>query len=101
VWLVAVLVLALSIPPTISNEIFIPWDLTFGSGMQTLGALLAVITLAWCLHRGAALAELTREGGRPLPLWLFYWIRFGVPVAIIAVGAWWLLTSVLGAMTAE
>ncbi len=43
VWLVAALVLVLSMPPTINNAIFIPWDLTFGSGMQTLGALLAVV----------------------------------------------------------
>jgi len=100
VWLIALLVFALSVPPSINNAIFIPWDLTFGSGMQTLGALLAVIALAWSLDRSAALAELVRDGGRPLPLWLFYWIRFGVPAAIIAVGVWWLLTSVLGTASA-
>ncbi|HTE50088.1 MAG TPA: sodium-dependent transporter [Kofleriaceae bacterium] len=101
VWIVAVLVLALSIPPSINNAIFVPWDLLFGSGMQTLGALLAVVALAWSLDRGAALAALGSDGQHPVPRWLFYWIRFGVPAAILAVGIWWLLTSVLGAAVAE
>src|SRR5262249_12281957 len=34
IWLVAAAVLALSIPPTINNAIFFPWDQTFGSGLQ-------------------------------------------------------------------
>jgi SNF family Na+-dependent transporter len=69
--------------------------------MQTLGALMAVITLAWCLDRGAALAELSSQGERPVPAWLFYWIRFGVPAAILAVGIWWFLTSVIGLAAPE
>lgn len=101
VGLIALVVFLLAMPPTINNAIFVPWDLTFGSGMQTLGALMAVITLAWCLHRGKALAELSSHDERPLPPWLFYWIRFGVPAAVLAVGIWWLLTSVLGVMGAE
>ncbi|HJU75670.1 MAG TPA: hypothetical protein VJ717_18140, partial [Gemmatimonadaceae bacterium] len=84
-----------------NNAIFVPWDLTFGSGMQTLGAFMAVVTFAWCLDRGAALAELSSGGRRHIPLWLIYWIRFGVPAAILTVGIWWLMTAVLGAATAE
>ncbi|MGQ0639662.1 MAG: sodium-dependent transporter [Gemmatimonadaceae bacterium] len=101
VWLMAAATFILSIPPSINNQIFIPWDLTFGSGMQTLGALMAVITFAWCLDRGTALAELQSQGEQPLPRWLFYWIRFGIPAAVLAVGIWWLLTSVFGTATAE
>jgi neurotransmitter:Na+ symporter, NSS family len=100
VWVMAAAAFVLSIPPSINNAIFVPWDLTFGSGMQTLGAFMAVITFAWCLDRGTALAELQSQGEHPLPRWLFYWIRFGVPAAILAVGIWWLLTSVLGSATA-
>ena len=96
VWIMAGVVFLLSIPPSINNAIFIPWDLTFGSGMQTLGALMAVITLGWCVNRSAALKALAGEGGAPVPAWLFYWIRFGIPAAILSVGVWWLLTSVFG-----
>ena len=48
VWLVAAVVFVLAIPPMINNAIFVPWDLTFGSGMQTLGALVAAVTVGWC-----------------------------------------------------
>jgi NSS family neurotransmitter:Na+ symporter len=100
VGLISVAVFISAIPPTINNAIFVPWDLTFGSGMQTLGSLLAVITLGWCVNRSAALAELSHEGGRPVAPWLIHWIRFGIPAAILSVGAWWLLTSVFGAAVA-
>jgi NSS family neurotransmitter:Na+ symporter len=84
----------LALPPSINNAIFVPWDLTFGSGMQTLGAFLAVITVGWCIHRSAALQELSRDGVRPVPRWLFNWIRFGIPTVILSVGVYWLLTEV-------
>jgi NSS family neurotransmitter:Na+ symporter len=96
--LMACAVLLFSIPPSISMAIFGPWDLTFGSGMQTLGALLAAVTLAWCVDRSAALKEMQMAGGRDIPVWLFYWIRLGIPAAIIAVGVWWFVTSVLGSV---
>jgi len=100
VWVMAAAVFLIAIPPTINNAIFVPWDLTFGSGMQTLGALLAVLTVGWCLHRSTALEELSAHGSRPVPTWLYHWIRFGIPAGILAVGIWWLLSSVLGAVQA-
>lgn len=96
VWIMAAVVFVLAIPPSINNAIFVPWDLTFGSGMQTMGALMAVVTVGWCLHRSAALKALAGEGGPPVPVWLIYWVRFGIPAAILSVGVWWLLTSVFG-----
>ena len=100
VWLMAAAVFVVSIPPTINNAIFVPWDLTFGSGMQTLGALVAALTVGWCLERGAALKALSAEGARPVPYWLYLWIRIGIPAGILTVGVWWLLTSVIGTVHA-
>jgi SNF family Na+-dependent transporter len=74
--------------------VFVPWDLTFGSGMQTLGALLAVLTVGWALDRSTALREMARNG-QPAPAWLYLWIRFAVPGCILLVAVWWLLTDVL------
>ncbi|MFQ5689253.1 MAG: sodium-dependent transporter [Gemmatimonadota bacterium] len=117
VWLMAGLVFLLSLPPTLNMKVFVPWDLTFGSGMQTLGVLLAVLTAGWALRRADALRELAprsaaRRGeahsaaeesepghSEPPPALtraLYYWLRFVVPGAILAVGIWWLLTDVLG-----
>jgi NSS family neurotransmitter:Na+ symporter len=100
VWLMAAAAFLIAIPPTINNAFFVPWDLTFGSGMQTLGALLAVLTVGWCMHRSTALAALSAEGESPVPAWLFYWIRFGIPAGILTVGIWWLLSSVIGSVQA-
>ena len=99
VWVMSAAVLVIAIPPSINNAIFSPWDLTFGSGMQTLGGLLAVITVGWCFQRSVALKELADNGERGVPMWLYYWIRFGIPAAILAVGIWWLLTSVFKTVT--
>jgi NSS family neurotransmitter:Na+ symporter len=64
IWVMAAVVFLLAIPPSINNGIFVPWDLTFGSGMQTLGSLLAVVTIGWCVNRSTALKALAGEGGR-------------------------------------
>lgn len=96
VWWVAIAVFVLAIPPTINNGIFVPWDLTFGSGMQTLGSLVAVVAVGWCFQRSAALKQLGAHGEEPAPMWLYYWIRFGIPAVILFTGVWWLLSEVFG-----
>ena len=85
----------LALPPMISMRVFVPWDLTFGSGMQTLGALIAVIAFGWCMNRAAALEQLSGAAGVAPPRWLIPWLRWVVPGGILTVGVWWLLTDVL------
>jgi NSS family neurotransmitter:Na+ symporter len=91
---VSLAVMILALPSMTNMRVFVPWDLTFGSGMQTLGALLAVIAVGWALDRATVLREMARAG-QPAPLWLYYWLRFAVPGCIVLVGVWWLLTDVL------
>ena len=80
--------------PMLNLRIFVMWDLTFGSGMQVLGSLLVVITVGWFVQRGTLLGQLGAAGvGRTL---LVVCIRYLIPLAMLAVGAWWLLTDVLG-----
>ena len=94
VWFLAGTVFLFAIPPMINMEIFVPWDLFFGSGMQTLGALLAVIAVAWSIERSRLLEELGVAGRRGA--WLVWWLRFVVPGAILGLGIWWLMSDVLG-----
>lgn len=96
----AVIVFLLAIPSMINLSIFVPWDLTFGSGMQTLGALLAILTVGWALNRSEVLGQLAgsenstgRASGRIR--FLYIWIRYVIPVAILMVGIWWVLTDLL------
>ncbi|MCP4662982.1 MAG: sodium-dependent transporter [bacterium] len=94
VWTTAGTVFLLALVPMINMEIFVPWDLSFGSGMQIVGSLLAVVTVGWVLKRSAVLDELG-PGSRRSSSWLLLWIRFVVPGAMVAVAVWWLLVDVL------
>ena len=90
------IVLLLSVPPMINTRIFVPWDLTFGSGMQAVGSLLAVITSMWCIRKSDALKELSSGAGKRFPQLLYWWMRLVVPATIAFVGMNWFLDSVLG-----
>ena len=95
VWAISIVAFLIAIPPMFNNAIFIPWDLTFGSGMQTLGALVAAVTVGWAMHRADAMRALSLGAKRPVPQWLYVWIRWVIPGALILVGLWWLVTDVL------
>ncbi len=94
VFLTCVVVFVLAVPPMINFKIFLPWDLTFGSGMQALGSLLAVVTAVWCIKRSDALKELSGGREKPFPRFLYWWMRVVIPAAILFVGINWLLESV-------
>ena len=98
IWLMSAAVAVVSVIPMLNLKIFVIWDLTFGSGMQTLGALLTVITAGWFIQRSVLLAQIGVPGiGRSV---LVVCIRYLIPIAMLAVGAWWLLTDVLGSFKA-
>jgi NSS family neurotransmitter:Na+ symporter len=80
----------LAIPPMINFEIFVPWDLTFGSGMQVVGSFLAVVTTAWFLRRAEVLKELSRSSHSSGLNFLYWWMRLVIPTAILFVGINWL-----------
>jgi SNF family Na+-dependent transporter len=82
----------------VNLRIFVAWDLTFGSGMQALGSLLAVLAAGWWLDRTALLRELGGDAPpRPAILLLYAWIRYVVPLLVGGVGLWWLLSEALAA----
>jgi NSS family neurotransmitter:Na+ symporter len=85
-----------SIPPMINFKVFVPWDLTFGSGMQVVGSFFAVVTTAWCIKRAEVLRELTAEKPIPYLPFLYWWMRLVIPAAILFIGINWLLESIFG-----
>ena len=94
VWLICGVVMMLAIPPMINFKVFVPWDLFFGSGMQTLGAVLAVITTVWCIKKSEALKEFAEGSQVPFPVILYWWMRIVIPFTVLFVGVNWLLESV-------
>ncbi|HEX9728079.1 MAG TPA: sodium-dependent transporter [Gemmatimonadales bacterium] len=85
--LMTAIVFVVSLPPTVNMRIFAPWDLTFGSGMQTLGAFCAAVTVGWAFVRADAIREL---GSRRL----YLWVRYVIPGILLAVGVWWATTAI-------
>ena len=85
-----------SVIPMLNLKIFVIWDLTFGSGMQTLGALLTVLTAGWFIQRSTLLAQIGEPGMVRTALVIS--IRYLIPFAMLAVALWWLLTDVLGSV---
>lgn len=94
VWTMSGIVFLVSLVPMLNLGVFLRWDLTFGSGMQTFGALCAALTAGWAMQRGALLQQLGGPDLRGWRGWVPFWLRYVVPGSILAVGVWWLLTDV-------
>jgi NSS family neurotransmitter:Na+ symporter len=92
VFLICTIVYLLAIPPMLNLKVFVGWDLTFGSGMQALGSLLAVIAASWFIRRYAFLKELNIRKTF-FQRFLYWWLRIFVPAAILFVGIHWILES--------
>ncbi len=60
-------------------------DLIWGSTMQPLGAALAVIALTWCVGRAGTLEKMRSDSGPVVPVFLFYWIKYVIPAAILLI----------------
>ncbi len=88
-------VFVVALPPMINLEIFVPWDLTFGSGLQTVGAALAAITVGWFLDRKILAQQIGDQSTRRADILLF-WLRWVVPTVVLGLGLLWFLTEVLG-----
>jgi len=93
---IGIAALLLALPPMINLRVFVPWDLTFGSGGQTLGAVLAVVAVGWAMRRGDLLRQLGGEDPNLLDRFLTSWLRWVIPTTVLTASIWWLLTEVLG-----
>jgi len=98
VWTVYAGSLLLALPPMINLRIFVPWDLAFGSGGQTLGALIAVMTVGWVMKRATLLEQIAGPTPGFSDRMLVVWLRWVVPGAVLAASVWWFLSDVLGAV---
>lgn len=82
--ILVVVQMVLSIPALLVESYIEYSDLIWGSTMQPAGGVLAVIALTWCLGRTKALAEIRKNSRTSIPDWLFYWLKYGLPVGILA-----------------
>ena len=81
--LLFVVQLVLSLPALLIADYIKYSDLIWGTTMMPLGSVLAILAVAWCLGRAAALEQLRRATRLPVPVFLFYWIKYVLPVGIV------------------
>jgi len=60
-------------------------DLIFGSGMQTLGSGIAIITLLWFWGRKKTLHQIFRKSEGFWQIMYFYWMKWVVPLALLII----------------
>lgn len=75
----------LMLPSALWPSIIGTLDLLFGSGMQSLGALAAVLALGWSARGKQAMAELFTA---PVGRWqagFVFWLRWVVPAALLVI----------------
>lgn len=77
----AVLMLPSAFWPSIIGTL----DMLFGSGMQTLGALAAVLALGWGMRRSEAMKQLFANGIGRWQAGLVFWLRWVVPAALLVI----------------
>jgi NSS family neurotransmitter:Na+ symporter len=85
---IGVLEFFLGIPVILFPSYLANSDLIWGSTMTTLGAALAVVAVTWSLGRAKALEELRANTKLAVPTWLFYWLKFVMPVVILSILAY-------------
>jgi NSS family neurotransmitter:Na+ symporter len=72
--------------PAIWFEDYIRWsDLVWGTTMQPLGSAVAIVVATWCIGRASLLEQIRRESNLPVPVFLFYWLKYVVPVGVTVV----------------
>ncbi len=79
----AVLQVVLAVPALLVVSYIEYSDLVWGSTMQPVGGAIAVLALTWSLGRAKALGEIRRNSGAHIPDWLFYWLKYGLPLGIL------------------
>lgn len=80
--LIFVLQSLLVVPLILSPWYFGLTDLIWITSLMPFGSLLAVMALAWSIKRTATLQELRAGGTKIVPDWLFYWIKYVIPLGI-------------------
>jgi len=82
---------ALMLPSALDNRLIGTLDLLFGSGMQLLGGLFAVLALLWGLQRRHAAVALFGSHSRRWHGLYLGWLRWVVPLLMLGILVSWLL----------
>ncbi len=84
-WGVCIGLVIVGLPATRSLEYLFLSDQIWGSTMQPLGSVIAVVALTWGVGRRRAVAQLAAQNGE-VPSWVgawYLWLRYVVPLGVL------------------
>ena len=82
------------IPITIKPSIIGTLDLIFGSGMQVLGSLLALLAVAWGQKRAKMLKSIFGEINKKWHILYYYWIKYCLPAVLLSVFIGYIISKI-------
>ena len=82
------------IPITLKPSIIGTLDLIFGSGMQVLGSLLAVLAVAWGQKRAKMLKSVFGENTKSWHVLYYYWIKYCLPAVLLSVFIGYIISKI-------
>ena len=82
------------IPITIKPSIIGTLDLIFGSGMQVLGSLLALLAVAWGQKRANMLKSIFGESTKKWHIFYYYWVKYCLPAVLLSVFIGYIISKI-------
>ena len=86
----AIVIIPIAIDPSIISIL----DLIFGSGLQLLGCMMALIALTWGQSRKQALSAVFGDTKRTWHIAYFYWVKWVVPATLFTVFIGYVLSKI-------
>jgi neurotransmitter:Na+ symporter, NSS family len=77
---VAVILIPIAINPSIIGVL----DLVFGSGMQVLGSLLAVLAIAWGQKQAKMIESVFGKEKKAWHIYYYYWVKWCLPIVLFS-----------------
>ena len=78
---IAIILVPIAMDPSIISIL----DLVFGSGMQVLGSLLAILAIAWGQKRAKMLTSVFGSEIKPWHTFYYYWVKWFLPAVLLSV----------------
>jgi NSS family neurotransmitter:Na+ symporter len=87
---IAIILIPIAINPSIIGVL----DLIFGSGMQVLGSLLAILAVSWGQKRAKMLQSVFGNETKSWHILYYYWVKWCLPAVLLSVFIGYIISKV-------
>jgi len=87
---ISIILIPIATKPSIIGTL----DLVFGSGMQVLGSLLAILAIAWGQKRAKMLKSVFGAETKSWHILYYYWVKFFLPAVLLTVFIGYIISKI-------